>query len=71
MVDVLTDHHRLSPFLDIDQFRCINRRRYHAIAVCDDVSVLDINMSQPLPVSLVGKPFEITTALLIILLQVR
>ena len=27
------------------------RRQYHAIAVCDDVSALDINMSQPLPVS--------------------
>ena len=51
IADVLTDHHRHSPCLDIGQFRCINRRRYHAIAVCDDVSVLDINMSQPLPVS--------------------
>ena len=47
------------------------RRQYHAIAVYEDASVLDINMSQPLPVSWVGKPFEITAALLIILLQVR
>ena len=47
------------------------RRQYHAIAVYDDASALDINMSQPLPVSWVGKPFEITAALLVILLQVR
>ena len=47
------------------------RRQYHATAVYDDASVLDINMSQPLPVSWVGKPFEITAALLVILLQVR
>ena len=51
IADDPTDHHRLSSCFDIDQSRCINRSQYHAIAVCDDVSVLDINMSQPLPVS--------------------
>ena len=52
IVDVPTDHHRLSSCFDIDQSRCINRSQYHAIAVCDDASVVDIsNLSQPLPVS--------------------
>ena len=62
-------HGRAAPRQNMYSFS--ERRQYHAIASYDDVSVLDINMSQPLPVSWVGKPFEITAALLIILLQVR
>ena len=45
------------------------RRQYDAIAVYDDASLLDINMSQPLPVSWTGKPFEITAAMLFFLLH--
>ena len=62
-------HGRAAPRQNINSSS--ERRQYHADAVYDDASVLDINMSQPLPVSWVGKPFEITAALLIILLQVR
>ena len=45
------------------------RRQYDAIAMYDDASVLDINMSQPLPVSWTGKPFEITAAMLCFLVH--
>ena len=62
-------HGRAAPRQNMYSFS--ERRQYHANAVYGDASVLDINMSQPLPVSWVGKPFEITAVVLVILLQVR
>ena len=62
-------HGRAAPRQNMYSFS--ERRQYHANAVYDDASVLDINMSRPLPVSWVGKRFEITAALLVILLQER
>ena len=62
-------HGRAAPRQNMYSFS--ERRQYHANAVYDDASVLDINMSRPLPVSWVGKRFEITAALLVILLQGR